>query len=379
MAKLPAFQFYPGDWLKDPNLRRCSHAAKGVWMDLLCLMFESEERGILSTWNVPWSDAEIAQAVGGDRAEVIACMKELTLKGVASRTEQGALFSRRLVRDEKKRAANQAAGKSGGNPNLCEKYNETGFVYALRRKSDNAVKIGIALNVENRVRKIRYAHKGDVLTLMGVVQTQDMGATEKEIHAHWQEYCIGGEWFAIPDDVADPLNIAPLKGTAKGQDKGADKGQMNGDAKGQEERPPVIPARAARYDGLSAPSSLGDWKEKLRANADFVDAWTRWKTHLLDPEINKTMSHSQEDAVLMEIARHGADKAVAVIAFSILKGAKNLIWDAPIKPGGKVKADPVEDPPFWKRWLSDHYPDHEGMRYADAPDSVTVEFRQRRK
>ena len=31
--KLPAFQFYPGDWRKDPNLCRCSHAAKGVWID----------------------------------------------------------------------------------------------------------------------------------------------------------------------------------------------------------------------------------------------------------------------------------------------------------------------------------------------------------
>lgn len=30
--KLPAFQFYPGDWRKDPNLCRCSHAAKGVLM-----------------------------------------------------------------------------------------------------------------------------------------------------------------------------------------------------------------------------------------------------------------------------------------------------------------------------------------------------------
>ena len=33
--KLPAFQFYPGDWRKDPNLCRCSHAAKGVWIDMI--------------------------------------------------------------------------------------------------------------------------------------------------------------------------------------------------------------------------------------------------------------------------------------------------------------------------------------------------------
>ena len=116
--KLPSFQFYPGDWLKDPNLRRCSHAAKGVWMDLLCLMFESEERGVLITSSRAWSDDEVALAVGGDRAVVLSCVQELMLKGVLLRREDGSLYSRRLVRDEHKRVLCKEAGKKGGNPNL---------------------------------------------------------------------------------------------------------------------------------------------------------------------------------------------------------------------------------------------------------------------
>lgn len=118
MAKLPAFQFYPGDWLKDPNLRRCTHAAKGVWMDILCLMFESQERGVLITAQRAWSDEEIALAVGGDSTTVMACVQELTLKGVAYRRADGALYSKRLIRDEQKRKLCVAAGKRGGNPNL---------------------------------------------------------------------------------------------------------------------------------------------------------------------------------------------------------------------------------------------------------------------
>lgn len=47
MAKLPSFQFYPGDWLKDPDLRICSLAAKGLLIDMLCYMHESQERGVL--------------------------------------------------------------------------------------------------------------------------------------------------------------------------------------------------------------------------------------------------------------------------------------------------------------------------------------------
>jgi hypothetical protein len=44
--KLPAFQFYPGDWRKDPNLCRCSHAAKGVWIDMICLMHSDSKIGM---------------------------------------------------------------------------------------------------------------------------------------------------------------------------------------------------------------------------------------------------------------------------------------------------------------------------------------------
>ena len=103
MAKLPSFQFYPGDWMKDPNLRRCSHAAKGVWIDMLCLMFECDERGVLASGGVPWGLDEIARAVGGAPDMTLSCVEELLAMGVASRNSSGAIFSRRLVRDEQER------------------------------------------------------------------------------------------------------------------------------------------------------------------------------------------------------------------------------------------------------------------------------------
>lgn len=43
--KLPAFQFYTGDWLKDPALSMCSPASRGVWIDLLSAMHELERSG----------------------------------------------------------------------------------------------------------------------------------------------------------------------------------------------------------------------------------------------------------------------------------------------------------------------------------------------
>lgn len=116
--KYPWFKFYPGDWLKDAALRRCSVAARGVWIDMICLMFDSEDRGILSCGRKPWSDQEIAGAVGGNHEDVMACIQELVCKGVADRDGNGAVRCRRMVRDERDRrdlAQERAkAGAKGG-------------------------------------------------------------------------------------------------------------------------------------------------------------------------------------------------------------------------------------------------------------------------
>ena len=103
MGKLPAFQFYPGDWMKDPNVRRCSPAARGVWMDMLCLAFECEDRGVLASGDQPWTDAEISAAVTGPTDVVLSCISELLSKGVCARNKSGAIFSKRMVRDEHER------------------------------------------------------------------------------------------------------------------------------------------------------------------------------------------------------------------------------------------------------------------------------------
>lgn len=122
-AKLPSLQFYPGDWMKDPDLRRCSHAAKGIWIDMLCLMFECGERGVLATAGQPWTREEIAQAVGGDCNQTLSGIDELSVKGVVKVRSDGAYYSCRMVRDEQRRKTNVANGKKGGNPHLTSSVN----------------------------------------------------------------------------------------------------------------------------------------------------------------------------------------------------------------------------------------------------------------
>jgi hypothetical protein len=103
MGKLPGFLFYPGDWLKDPELRRCSREARSIWIDMICLMFECEERGVLSTGGRAWTLREIAGALSGDERTNLRRVGELLRNGVAKRRKDGAVFSKRLVRDDQDR------------------------------------------------------------------------------------------------------------------------------------------------------------------------------------------------------------------------------------------------------------------------------------
>ncbi|MDH1299696.1 hypothetical protein [Achromobacter sp. GD03932] len=74
--KRPSFQFYPGDWTGNSNLRRCTHAEKGAWLDIMCLMHDQEEYGVLR-----WPLREIALAAGCPVALVKALVSKGVLKG----------------------------------------------------------------------------------------------------------------------------------------------------------------------------------------------------------------------------------------------------------------------------------------------------------
>ena len=75
-------------------------------MDMLCLLFECPDRGVfVDAGGRPWGDEEIAAAIGGDIRSNQECIAELLAKGVAQRNARGAIFSRRMVRDEQERQA----------------------------------------------------------------------------------------------------------------------------------------------------------------------------------------------------------------------------------------------------------------------------------
>lgn len=72
----PSLQFYPGDWMRNANLRRCSHAERGVWVDIMCLMHDSEPYGVLQ-----WPLEEIADAVRATLQQLQALIAKGVMKG----------------------------------------------------------------------------------------------------------------------------------------------------------------------------------------------------------------------------------------------------------------------------------------------------------
>jgi len=80
-VKRPSFQFYPADWRANAKLRRCSEAARGVWMDILCVLHDAEEYGVCR-----WPLADLARASGAS----LKLVRELVEKGVLKGADKDA-------------------------------------------------------------------------------------------------------------------------------------------------------------------------------------------------------------------------------------------------------------------------------------------------
>lgn len=93
--KRPSFQFYPGDWQANSNLRRCTHAEKGVWLDVLCLMHDQPEYGVLR-----WPLKEIAQAVGAKLSDLRALCTKGVMKGSDTQLEEPYIYTPRSGRKD---------------------------------------------------------------------------------------------------------------------------------------------------------------------------------------------------------------------------------------------------------------------------------------
>lgn len=114
MPKLPFLKFYPSDHNADPALRSCSLAARGLWIEMLCIMHNADPRGYLVINSKPLTDRMLASLSGTDESTVADLLSELETAGVYTRSNKGQIYSRRMVRDEKLSNLRAKSGKKGG-------------------------------------------------------------------------------------------------------------------------------------------------------------------------------------------------------------------------------------------------------------------------
>lgn len=129
--KIPAWQFYPGDWKKDLGVQALSFHERGVWLEILLLMFDSEDRGKLIINGKILTAEAIGRIIGLDKQNATKVITKLIDMGVAKVDENGAIYNKRMVRDEEIRRIRKECGGMGGNPSL------------LNQKSNQSLTTGV--------------------------------------------------------------------------------------------------------------------------------------------------------------------------------------------------------------------------------------------
>lgn len=107
---LPAMMFYVGDWLKAPDIQCLDYETKGIWFEMLCYMWESNERGYLK-----YNDEQLARLLRLPEVLLKQKLKQLLDFAIYSiRESDGAIYSRRMVKDQEIREMRKKAGSLGG-------------------------------------------------------------------------------------------------------------------------------------------------------------------------------------------------------------------------------------------------------------------------
>lgn len=148
--RLPAIQFFPGDWMRD-NVAGCSPTAQALWLREIFMMHDAKPYGHLIENGSPMRLEAIIRRSGFKPAECTRALDELVASGVPRITGltgtdeyrqllsatiavdaghiavdlsplgvsvDGVHYSQRMVKDQRLRVIRKLTGRLGGNPRL---------------------------------------------------------------------------------------------------------------------------------------------------------------------------------------------------------------------------------------------------------------------
>jgi len=157
------------EWLEMSSLRNVSLAARGLWIDLLCIFRDSPEPGkLLLPDGRRITTVRLAAMLQSSLDDIRAAMAELQGVGMVQQAEDGTFYSTEIGKREKRRRRCATAGRKGGNPGIKtkQKAQDAGRAVEIRWDEidfpagcDNeAIREAIALWMEYR-RRIHKAYK----------------------------------------------------------------------------------------------------------------------------------------------------------------------------------------------------------------------------
>lgn len=154
----PSMQFYPDDWIAEPGLRLCSLEAKGLWIELLCIMFRLEKRGFLSINNKQITSKMLSKMLAESEDNIIKSLQELKENDVYSTLDDGTIYSRRMARNWHISKVRSEAGSKGGKVSKKNKQKESKVKQTVGEgvgiEEETGVGKGIVVDIINDLNEI---------------------------------------------------------------------------------------------------------------------------------------------------------------------------------------------------------------------------------
>lgn len=269
-SKLPAIQFYPGDWRKDMGVQSLSFHDRGVWFELLCLMHDSEIRGKLILGGRPMGRESMARLLGIPVDELAATMETLLETGVASRDEEtGAIMCRRMVRDEHIRAVRAAAGSLGGTQRVnCE----THFAQAKSKQNpSNNETFTVSSNSEEAEAVIEPTEK-----------CSEMGFAQAKVQAKLKQNGPPSSSSSVSVSITPPKSS--IDSSRAHENSNASEGDFH-ESKNEQSKPqgPTLVTPRVGYGPGAAGDDFDSFQETAKSvgmsgsDVDFTEARIKWR------------------------------------------------------------------------------------------------------
>jgi hypothetical protein len=179
MTKLPAIQFYFGDWKKDAELSMCSLATKGFWFELLGAMHELGRSGQIT--GTAQQLSRVCRCTAAEAEDAIRELAETQTATVMERNGNYTIINRRMKREFKEREQ----VKERVNKFRKKESVTLGNKKVTQPQSDeNKKDMGLSSNGNENVTS--YSSSSSSINVTNVTKSETSSDAVATIFTHWQ-------------------------------------------------------------------------------------------------------------------------------------------------------------------------------------------------